>query len=256
MQTPNAKPSSRYFALSKSPRYSLTFALPLLIFYELMAAVIQGPTGGLRNGADVILKALFATVAGPRGPLIFTGLLIVTLLGLVMRDRRRNPGPLRVRLFLLMFAESSAMATLFGGVVGIITARLVASLALLHSMQPTPRGPLERMPLATAVTVSLGAGLYEELLFRVLLVGALMLVAKRILGMGPIASRIVAVLGGALVFAAFHYIGPYGDTPAIGSFVFRTVAGLAFSGLYVTRGFGITAWTHALYDVFFLLTRL
>ena len=33
------------------------------------------------------------------------------------------------------------------------------------------------------------------------------------------------------------------------SFVFRTLAGLAFSGLYLTRGFGITAWTHALYDV-------
>jgi hypothetical protein len=33
------------------------------------------------------------------------------------------------------------------------------------------------------------------------------------------------------------------------------VAGLLFSGLYVLRGFGITAWTHALYDVFLAVGR-
>ncbi len=27
------------------------------------------------------------------------------------------------------------------------------------------------------------------------------------------------------------------------------IAGVLFSGLYLLRGFGITAWTHALYDV-------
>jgi hypothetical protein len=50
-------------------------------------------------------------------------------------------------------------------------------------------------------------------------------------------------------------VGPFGDRLEVGSFVFRTVAGLAFSGLYVTRGFGITAWTHALYDIFLLVAR-
>jgi hypothetical protein len=28
-----------------------------------------------------------------------------------------------------------------------------------------------------------------------------------------------------------------------------------FSGLYLLRGFGITAWTHALYDVFLAIGR-
>jgi hypothetical protein len=55
---------------------------------------------------------------------------------------------------------------------------------------------------------------------------------------------------GALIFSAFHYIGPFGDRFTLASFTFRAVAGLLFSGLYVLRGFGITAWTHALYDVF------
>ena len=60
---------------------------------------------------------------------------------------------------------------------------------------------------------------------------------------------------GALIFSAFHYIGPYGDRLELGSFTFRTIAGVLFSGLYLLRGFGITAWTHALYDVFLALGR-
>jgi hypothetical protein len=57
-------------------------------------------------------------------------------------------------------------------------------------------------------------------------------------------------VAGALIFSGFHYIGQYGDAFALSTFTFRAIAGLVFSGLYLTRGFGITAWTHALYDVF------
>jgi hypothetical protein len=67
------------------------------------------------------------------------------------------------------------------------------------------------------------------------------------------AAGLFAVGVGALIFSAFHYIGPYGDRLTLGSFAFRTVAGILFSSLYLLRGFGITAWTHALYDVFLAL---
>jgi hypothetical protein len=74
-----------------------------------------------------------------------------------------------------------------------------------------------------------------------------------VFGAPPLVAGAAATLGGALVFAAFHYIGPFGDPLDLYSFVFRTIAGLFFSALYLLRGFGITAWTHALYDVFLLL---
>ena len=57
------------------------------------------------------------------------------------------------------------------------------------------------------------------------------------------------------IFSAFHYIGPYGDRLELYSFAFRMIAGLFFSALYLLRGFGITAWTHALYDVSLLVIR-
>ena len=80
-----------------------------------------------------------------------------------------------------------------------------------------------------------------------------MALASRGFGWGAGASGVFAAVLGALIFSQFHYVGPYGDPWELGSFTFRAVAGLLFSGLYLTRGLGITAWTHALYDVFLAL---
>ncbi len=241
--------ATRYWKLSRTPRYSLTFALPLLVLYEVLAAAINGGTSGVRNGADVLLKSLFVAILGPRGPLVFAVLLVGTMVALIARDMRRSPGGLSARIFGGMLAESVALALAFGVVVGLVTAQLVSG---LHALA---LGPLDRLGWGPGLMVSLGAGLYEELLFRVLLVSALLAGARIVLGLGRTGAATVAVLGGAFIFAAFHYVGPYGDRLEIGSFVFRMVAGIAFSGLYVSRGFGITAWTHALYDVFLLLAR-
>ena len=138
---------------------------------------------------------------------------------------------------------------MFGIVVGGLTAGLLGA-------PPPPMAlgiPGERLGRGTLVMLSIGAGIYEELLFRVVLVGLLAWGAKTLFGWRPLVAGIVATVLGALIFSAFHYIGPYGDPLDVYSFVFRTIAGLFFSGLYLLRGFGITAWTHALYDVFLLL---
>jgi hypothetical protein len=77
--------------------------------------------------------------------------------------------------------------------------------------------------------------------------------ALRLIGFSRVTSGVVAVVVGALLFSAFHYVGPLGEPLRLESFVFRFLAGLGFSALYLTRGFGITAWTHALYDVAVLM---
>ena len=53
----------------------------------------------------------------------------------------------------------------------------------------------------------------------------------------------------AVLFSVVHYIGPMGDYFTLDSFLFRFLFGLILNGIYVTRGFGVAAWTHALYDV-------
>ena len=247
---PAAATRGRYWDLSRSPRYSLTFAVPLLLLYEGLAlALNQGPTAGIRNGADVLLRTVAGTLLGERGPVLFGGFVALVMIMLAFRDRRRSAGGIRPRGFVLMLLESAVLAVVFGFVVGVVTAQL------LNALPPLAIGQAVAMDWPVTFMVSLGAGVYEELVFRVLLVSGLLLVARKLFGWGNVTATAFAVITGALVFSAFHYIGPYGDPLEMPSFVFRTVAGLAFSGLYVTRGFGITAWTHALYDVFLLMAR-
>lgn len=240
---------SNYWNASREPRYSLTFALPLLALYEILAAALSERTNGVRNGADVLLKSLFEAFLGSRGPVVFGAILLGAMLVLIIRDRRRSRDELKVSIFAGMLVESILLAAIFGVVVGLLTAQLVAPL------QRLALGPLDRVGWPAALMVSLGAGLYEELLFRVLLVTALVWAGRKVFGWGPVASGVFATMAGALIFSAFHYIGPFGDRLELGSFVFRTIAGCAFSALYLLRGFGITAWTHALYDIMVLATR-
>ena len=83
-----ARPELRsYWAASRAPRYSLLFALPLLLAYEVLAATLPDATStGLRNAADVMLQALFVLLAGRNGPLLFWAVLIAVGLALVLRD--------------------------------------------------------------------------------------------------------------------------------------------------------------------------
>lgn len=250
MTTPLPSGKGGYFNVSRAPRYSVLFALPLLLAYEGLAALLATPQGGMRNGADALLRGAFSAAAGVHGPAIFIAAVILIGAGLVVMDLRRSRDQLRPVYFPLMFAESAVLAVLFGIVIGTVTARLLGAANLLAAGAPVD---LASMPWSTRLMLSLGAGLYEELFFRVLLVSGLTAAGVALLGWTRRTAVIVAVVTSAFVFSAFHYIPPYGDALELTSFTFRFFSGLAFSALYVFRGFGITAWTHALYDAFLLL---
>ena len=242
-----------YWAASRAPRYSLIFALPLFLLYEALAAVLSGTPGavGVRNAADVALKTPFLIFSGARGSLAFFATVIATFIFFVARDLTRTRDRLQPRTFAMMFGESAVLALLLGIVVGTITQRLLGGLSALSAQAGA--SPLESLGMGTKLMLALGAGLYEEILFRVLLVGGLAAGFAWLLGGRTWLTSTIAAVLGALIFSAFHYIGEYGDQFTLASFTYRTIAGLAFSGLYLVRGFGITAWTHALYDVYVMV---
>ena len=241
-----------YWAKTRAPRYSLIFAIPLFLLYEALAAAMAGEQGvqSVRNAADVILKMPFAMFAGTRGSLAFFATVIAVSIFLIGRDLAKTRDRPQPKFFLYMLAESAVLALLLGVVVGTITQRLLGSLSALQSS--TAPQSLEAMGPAAKLMLSLGAGLYEELLFRVLLVGGIAF-GLRWLSFGLLPSGLIAAVVGAAIFSAFHYIGEYGEPLQLASFTYRAIAGLVFSGLYLLRGFGITAWTHALYDVYVML---
>jgi hypothetical protein len=240
--------TTSYFAVSRAPRYSVLFALPLLIVYEALAGLLSDDHGGtLRNGADALLRSMFTAVVGRNGSIVFIAVVILVGVWFVARDLKRARGSLRPSIFLAMFVESAILAFAFGIVVSKLTVHILGAMHLLAIGQIAQEG------WATRLMLSLGAGLYEELFFRVLLVSALAAGARALFGGSTRMAGVLAVVVGAVIFSAFHYIGPYGDPFQVRSFAFRTISSVAFSALFLVRGFGITAWTHALYDVFLLL---
>jgi hypothetical protein len=235
----------RYLDTTRSRAYSLLFALPLLLLYEAGALLLADRTG-LRNGADVLLRTLLST-GGVGGTLALTSVLLVGGAVLIVVERRRRRVRLHGAYFAGMLAESTAYALAFGVVISSATHLVLGGWVRLAA-----DGGGARLGVFDGIVLSLGAGIYEEILFRVLLTGGLFALLSA-WGVRRGRAAAAAVLVSALVFSAFHYVGPYAYPLELGSFTFRFLAGAAFSGLYVARGLGITAWTHALYDVFLVL---
>lgn len=205
----------------------------------------------MRNAADVVLKTPFIFLSGTRGSLAFFATIVALFIFFVARDLTKSRDRLRPRLFVLMLGESALLALLLGVVVGTITSRLLGGLGALAAQGGATS--LAQMGVGTKLMLALGAGLYEEILFRVLLVGGIAAGLRWVAGGSRLITGIVAAVVGALIFSTFHYVGEYGDPFELASFTYRAIAGLVFSGMYLVRGFGITAWTHALYDVYVMV---
>jgi hypothetical protein len=108
--------------------------------------------------------------------------------------------------------------------------------------------------LANVVT-GIGAGIYEELVFRLIMIVALMVLFQDFFQLGRKVSIILSVFISAALFGAYHHIvyleGQFIQSSPfnLAEFGFRTIAGIYFACLFAIRGFGITAGTHAFYDI-------
>ncbi len=106
-------------------------------------------------------------------------------------------------------------------------------------------------PVVSQLIAYLGAGLYEELLFRLMLLPPVAGLI-RLFGVTRRRSLIAAVIVTSLVFSAAHYqiFTSIGEPFEFSTFLFRFFAGVFFSVLFVNRGFGIAAGSHAFYNIF------
>jgi hypothetical protein len=223
-------PPDTYWSISRRPLTSLVFALPLVLAYE--GGVLLLGRGTPRNGADVWLRTLLDQL-GFGQYFLLPALTIIGLLAWhhVEHDRWRfSPGVLGG-----MAVESMLWATVLFGIA-----------ILQNRFWPLAVG-LDEGIVARLVAFC-GAGLYEEVLFRLLLLPAVNWIAAR-LGAGPLAAAGWGVVGSSVLFSLAHYVGPLGDTFELHSFTFRFLAGVFFAILFEARGFGIAAGSHAAYDI-------
>jgi len=234
-----------YLETTRGPWYSYLAALPLLALYQALIYLANaGQPRAVVNGADALLQALLGAI-GAHGWL-GSWLALAAIAGFLTyrADTAGRRPPLRTGYFGAMLLESAAYALLFGTVVAFLTSLLLPRLPVL--MQAAS------LSLGQKVAGCLGAGLYEELVFRVGMTGGLIWLL-RAARWAPGAAAAGAVLLSSLIFSLFHYLGPLGDPFEVGSFTFRFVAGVVLAVLFAVRGFGVAAWTHALYDLFLTL---
>jgi hypothetical protein len=95
----------------------------------------------------------------------------------------------------------------------------------------------------------LGAGLYEETMFRLVLI-PLLYYGLRLLQMPAVASNTLAVTTSSLLFSLAHHAGTPGEAFTWYAFTFRWLAGIFFAWVFVVRGFGVAVGTHSAYDIF------
>lgn len=109
--------------------------------------------------------------------------------------------------------------------------------------------------LLADIVTGIGAGIYEELVFRLILICLLMLIFQDLFKLSHTTSIMLSVFLSAALFSAHHHIiflnGRFEEMSAFNltEFGFRTVAGIYFAVCFAVRGFGITAGTHAFYDI-------
>jgi len=230
---------SNYWRFSRSAYYSVVAALPLLVAYEILVILTQSRYWSLRNAADMWIRTFLMAFDFQAQHLTFV--MIGILFALIPLAKSYSTGVrLKVNYFALMLAEAFVYSLLLGGLL-----QSILRVSGLSSGGPG-NGPLQNFAL------SLGAGLFEEIIFRVLLLNLLFLLLKPFLK-SKVSVTVASVLVASFLFSISHYIGTMADQWQWYSFMFRWVAGLLFTVLYFMRGFAITAYTHALYDIWVLV---
>jgi hypothetical protein len=225
-----------YWGQSRRPLASLIFIAPLLAAYELGVLTLR-----VQNGADAWMRGLLGWL-GFSQHFLLPVLTVCILLGwhhLTRQSWRFSGGVLSA-----MVAESLLLALCLRMLLQLQGSLLQAMACATPLSMAAPLGIATRLRDAVGF---LGAGIYEELLFRLILL-SLAVWAMRRAGAGA-AAVLLAVALSSLLFAGAHYIGVNGDTFRCFGFLFRYMAGVFFSVLFIYRGFGVAAGTHAAYDI-------
>jgi len=245
-------PALTYWQQTRLPVYSLAFVLPMVLFYEVGVILVNRSVRATHgymvyNASDWLIRRLmesFLTTVG-LGSFFMSGVLIAVVL-VVWQVASRRPWTVKASTLCGMLLESSILA-------------LVLPILVYYLIEPMLPATIETGPafarsaLFANVVMSFGAGVYEEFIFRLVLVGLVTVVLNAFTGLNWRVSALSAVVLGAVIFAAAHHVGEFAEDATWPVFLFRVGSGLFFGVIYYFRGFGIAAGSHALYDVVYFV---
>lgn len=240
---PDSAAGQLYFYVTQRPWPSLVFILPMLLIFEIGTYMRTGGTarGGSQLVASYLIEWLVTSMRSESDAshllAMAPGLLLVAIL-LTWHVAARHPWRFDLSVLPGMLGESL-----------IWTIPLFAFGGLLQQQALLAGDPAARAEWIDKVIRSFGAGIYEELVFRLICITLLVILLIDIARLPRAFAAGVIIAASALLFAAQHH-PPLGAEPFnIVRFSFRTGAGLYLAGLFVFRGFGIAAGCHAFYNV-------
>jgi membrane protease YdiL (CAAX protease family) len=201
---------------------SLVLIFPLLLLYEIGVLF-----AGRINGADLVTRAVYSA-AGSRTVYLVIYAVIAAGFLLWIRHTRRW-GTLRLEVSGPVILEAALYALTLGALVSLIVSRLLGLGLGLSS-----------------VISAIGAGVHEELVFRLALIAALVALTRPL---GKTFGLVVAIVGSSLLFAAAHHVGSHGEPFALHVFAFRAVAGAIFALIFWFRSLAHAVYAHVLYDI-------
>ncbi|MBU2512971.1 CPBP family intramembrane metalloprotease [bacterium] len=227
---------SEYFKHSSHRFYGAVTALIMILLYEIFL-MWEAPSGSMiRNAPEAWIRNLlnFLGVSHYHISFLMLGIAIIAIP--LFYD---SSVVLKKRIAILMILESIGWGIISGFLIQLVISRLFF---MTGSVTGSFIGDLG---------LAIGAGLFEELLFRVLLTTLLIRVAFQFIKVRWV-SILFAIIVASFLFSTAHYIGSAGDSFELYSFLFRFFAGIWFTTLYSVRGFAIVCMTHALYDIFII----
>ena len=235
--TEGPKDSLSYVSEARRIGISTVLILPLVAVYQI-GIVQAGST--TRNIAEVWMTGPLAILGVPATTTVNVLALSALLYGLWESQQR---GSLSLTLLAVMLLESALYAVL-------IYAGVSWAAVFLQDVTASYLGI--GVVFSHQFMLSIGAAVYEELLFRLLLIGGGVLLMRRVFLWNPLACGIFLLVVSSLLFSAAHHVGNRAQpfTPFL--FIFRTLCGAALGGIYLGRGIGIAVWTHALYNLLVL----
>ena len=203
---------------------SLVLIFPLLLAYEIGVLF-----AGQVNGADVVTRALYSAVGGRAAYLLVHAVFAIGFLLWLRRGQRWATLTLEIATPVVL--EAAVYALTLGAVGSVIVERLLG-LGLTGS----------------EVVSALGAGVHEELVFRLGLMAGLVTLLSRS-ALDRRIAVLVALVTSASIFAAAHHAGIHGEPFTAHAFAFRCVAGAAFGLVFWYRSLAHAVYAHVLYDL-------
>jgi membrane protease YdiL (CAAX protease family) len=246
------RPAAGYFDRTRSLAASIVYILPLLALYELGLILFQPP---VENGVGVALKLLFAG-SGDFHTAVNLALLAGLLIAVRQLGREGGADPAHLAVLIVEAVCWAFLLTLFAVIYMEYTAAHLPAMSAGAAADPASADATHR--LAFALIISAGAGVYEELIFRVVLLGGLFIVFRQLIRIGRPADdqRVAALLAvglSALIFAMAHHIGPQ-PPPDVVTVTFRTTCGIIFGVIYLVRGLAVAVYAHTIYNLYVFMS--